>query len=263
MDYFRIYSGVIDKALLQSRKKKHGVYYEKHHVLPKCMGGLNNKENLVLLTAKEHFICHKLLLEIYPNEKGLFYAYKAMCNMRNSNLRDYIVGSREYERVKIKHGIKYSGENHYMFGRKFSEETKEKLRQANLGKNNPLYGIGHSEETKIKMSKSRKGKYVGVKLSKETKGKISESLKGRKHSEETKIKISKSLRGKFLGKKLSEETKEKIKQGNLGKKQSEETKEKIRHARLNERIIACPYCNKVGGNNAMKRWHFDNCKFKN
>jgi hypothetical protein len=25
----------------------------------------------------------------------------------------------------------------------------------------------------------------------------------------------------------------------------------------------CPHCNKVGGGNSMKRWHFDNCRWKN
>lgn len=35
-------------------------YYEKHHIILKCMGGDNSLENLVKLTAREHFLCHWL-----------------------------------------------------------------------------------------------------------------------------------------------------------------------------------------------------------
>lgn len=30
------------------------IYYEKHHILPRCLGGKNYNSNLVLLTPKEH-----------------------------------------------------------------------------------------------------------------------------------------------------------------------------------------------------------------
>lgn len=31
-------------------------YSEKHHIIPKSLGGNNKKENLVSLTAREHFV---------------------------------------------------------------------------------------------------------------------------------------------------------------------------------------------------------------
>ncbi len=103
-------------------------------------------------------------------------------------------------------------------------------------------------------------------------------FKGRHHSEETKEK----LRQIKLGTKHSEETKEKLRrvQQSLSPefrkersrkggshKKSEEHRQKIREALSGrqrgsyERII-CPYCKKEGGINAMKRWHFENCKYK-
>ncbi len=69
MNYLQIYSDIIENIKLENRKKlkrdnENYVYYERHHILPKCLGGENDKENLVLLTGKEHFICHKLLVLI-------------------------------------------------------------------------------------------------------------------------------------------------------------------------------------------------------
>jgi hypothetical protein len=43
-------------------------YFEKHHVIPKCLGGSNDPSNIVHLTAREHFICHLLLVKITTND---------------------------------------------------------------------------------------------------------------------------------------------------------------------------------------------------
>jgi len=70
MNWRKIHDQIINRAknrLLEG-------YSERHHITPKCMGGTNDKENLVHLTAKEHFIIHKILVELYPNERGLVYA---------------------------------------------------------------------------------------------------------------------------------------------------------------------------------------------
>lgn len=74
------------------------VYTERHHIIPRCMGGFNDKTNITILTAKEHFICHKILCEIYPENDKLGYAFWAMCNQKVN--RDYIVSSRDYEYAK-------------------------------------------------------------------------------------------------------------------------------------------------------------------
>lgn len=36
-------------------------YHERHHIMPKCMGGTNDEENLIDLYAREHYIAHELL----------------------------------------------------------------------------------------------------------------------------------------------------------------------------------------------------------
>ena len=75
MNYMKIYNNIIKNAKSKNRSKGNGEYFEKHHIIPKCQGGTNNPNNLVLLTAREHYICHKLLQMANPHDRDLAYAY--------------------------------------------------------------------------------------------------------------------------------------------------------------------------------------------
>jgi len=68
----------------------------------------------------------------------------------------------------------------------------------------------------------------------------------------------------FAGKPLPQHIIEAARQANLGKIQSEESNKKRSLANKGRKypLITCPSCNKIGGATTMKRWHFDNCKFK-
>jgi hypothetical protein len=69
MDYLKIYNNIIERGKLRGHSKKElDGYYESHHIKPKCLGGKDCKNNLVLLTAKEHYICHLL----FVNQSLLF-----------------------------------------------------------------------------------------------------------------------------------------------------------------------------------------------
>lgn len=72
MNYQKIYDAIIEKAKIRGDIKG---YYEKHHIIPKSLSGSNIKSNLVNLTYKEHYLCHRLLTKIYPLEKKLHYAF--------------------------------------------------------------------------------------------------------------------------------------------------------------------------------------------
>lgn len=63
MNYRNIYNRIINKAINEKDLRING-YYEKHHIIPKSFGG-NKENNLVKLTAREHFICHWLLVKMY------------------------------------------------------------------------------------------------------------------------------------------------------------------------------------------------------
>jgi hypothetical protein len=195
MNYKKIYNQLIDRAQSENRQKGSGVYFERHHIIPRCLGGTNDKINLVLLTAREHYVAHKLLCEIYPNNSKLHYALWRMMNYQSSkHERDYIVSSKEYSRRKQIH----------------SELIRE-LGKQNNGKINVI-----SEETRNKMKLAKLGKP----RSKETKEKISNTLTGYKQTPET-IELRRSklkgMPGYWKGKQRSDETKEKIRQTLLNK----------------------------------------------
>ena len=161
MDYLKIYNNIINKAILENRTKKDN-YFEKHHIKPKCIGGDNSKENLVLLTAREHFICHKLLTLIYPNSDKLHFAFWAMCNQTNGDLkRNYTISSRVYNEAKEQFAIINSRLHK---GKKISEEQKESVRLRMLtnnplkgkkGVNNHNYGKPRSNDIKNKISHTK------------------------------------------------------------------------------------------------------------
>ena len=76
MDYAKVY-----KSLIKKRQNipiiKGEIYSERHHIIPKSMGGTNRKENIVRLTAREHYVAHWLLFRIYRN-KEMTYAFRVM-----------------------------------------------------------------------------------------------------------------------------------------------------------------------------------------
>ncbi|EIV8506733.1 GIY-YIG nuclease family protein [Vibrio parahaemolyticus] len=112
-----------------------------------------------------------------------------------------------------------------------------------------------SVETREKISKTHKGKEV----SQETREKLSRAASGRTPSDETRALWSEQRKGR----KHSQDSIDKMVAAMAGYSHSETTKEKIRNAMQNKPAIICPHCGKSSkGVGAMKRHHFDNCKFK-
>lgn len=205
MNYQKIYDQIIEKAKKECRSKEDEFYYEAHHILPKFLGGEGKTHqwkwhpNLVLLTAREHFLCHWLLARIYPSNRKAVYTFYKMCNSGNQYQRRVKVSSRIYKEAKE------------LFSK--SDKTLSqaaRLRRSEIAKQNPsrgMLGKSHSSETIEKIKQSNKGK----KRSDETRKKMSESKKGKPsnnkgnvgkyvHSEETKEKMKLAIRKKRISK---------------------------------------------------------------
>lgn len=67
MNYRKIYAAIIENAKTKNRITDE--YTERHHIIPRSLGGLNDDENIVRLTAREHFIAHRLLAKMFPTDK--------------------------------------------------------------------------------------------------------------------------------------------------------------------------------------------------
>ena len=101
MNYQKTYRNLINSRKALNRIKSNTTYYESHHILPKCIGGLDTNDNLILLTPREHFIAHKLLAKAYPQFPGLRLAVLHMCNSSKTNKERIItISAREYEQIK-------------------------------------------------------------------------------------------------------------------------------------------------------------------
>lgn len=92
MNYKTIYGMLIESAI---NRTVPATYTEKHHILPRCLGGDDSTENIVRLTAREHFVSHRLLAKIYPEIEGLKIAIFLM--MKNPQQGGKIVSSRGFE----------------------------------------------------------------------------------------------------------------------------------------------------------------------
>lgn len=118
MNYKAIYDNLIKRA--SGRVIDHSIYYETHHIMPKCLGGSDDVINLVKLTAREHYIAHLCLIKIYPGNAKLVKAAVMMCCNSKTTKRS---GNRIYEWLRKKHSvamsISQSGSGNSQFGKKW------------------------------------------------------------------------------------------------------------------------------------------------
>lgn len=195
MDYLHHYNALISRAKIAAIEG----YKEKHHILPRSVGGTDEPSNLVYLTAREHYFAHLLLAKAYGGSH--WRAIKFMGELKGRKT------SKMYSIARLKWVASISGENsiwygkgyhqlgelNHMWGRKSSEKQKEAVRKFMTGRK-------ASDETRRKMAEAHRGK----KASDETRAKMSSQRKGRKLTPEHKAKISPK------GRILSEETKLKM-----------------------------------------------------
>lgn len=60
------------------RNKNDEQYYEKHHIVPRCLGGKNETENYTFLTPEEHYTAHLILCKLFPENGKLLRAVAMM-----------------------------------------------------------------------------------------------------------------------------------------------------------------------------------------
>jgi ribosomal protein L37AE/L43A len=243
--YEKWYASIVENA----KDRKLDCYKETHHIVPRSIGGTDDKTNLVDLTAREHFICHWLLVHIHkgPAQHKMVYALNGMKrNGKDHQRYETPITSRVYAKLRVQFSIVHSAT---MSGRPAHNK-----------------GVPATADQKAKQS----AKMAGRKQSADTIAKRVASQIGGKRSAETKAKMSASAKLVIKGPR-SDVTKENISKATKGKKKSAAHIEK-RTATLKELAASgqhhstqkkiCPHCGTEMNRILYGRWHGDKCKSK-
>jgi hypothetical protein len=186
--YTNWYIQITTKAKLLSRSKiKDDGYYENHHIIPSSLGGSNDDENLVLLTAREHFICHYLLCKMFiPNSQCWYKMVKAFTMMKCQSVyqeRYFNSHLYEYSRRHIGQVMRESqkGEGNSQFGTIWiTNANTQDCRKIPKNELNSWQELGYIEKRIIDFDKHQTG--IQLQQIKEQK-KIKQQLK-RKQQEQ-------------------------------------------------------------------------------
>jgi hypothetical protein len=216
--YEKWYAAITKNA----KNRKIDGYTESHHIIPRSLGGSDESENLVDLTAREHFICHWLLTKMYTGVARM-KMINAMYIMRaegpNQKRYETKITSRIYENLRSEYSEYISKLNK---GRVQPAHEKANQIAAITGRKRDPFSDGWKEN----LSKNHKSKQSGFDgtLREETRKKIGDRIRGRKQTEEEKRVRS---------------------EANKGKKREK---------------IQCPHCNQMIAVNTYPRWHGANCR---
>lgn len=229
MDYNRIYDKIISSAKSRGiNKKSIGFKVEIHHIIPRCMGGADSRDNLVALTQREHYLIHILLTKIHPASDKLKVAcyfmtrqgktsrmYESFREAQSIIVREYRTGKIMSDETKAKIYIESRND-------KISESLKTYLkdnpREPRSSESRILTGVAISEAMANMSIEDRKLKYGRLG---ETNGRFGKPYVW---SEEAKAKSSLKLKG------------------------------------VPKPKVECPHCKKMIAVNTSRRYHFDNCK---
>lgn len=238
MNYQKIYDALISRA--GPRLRDDGVYYERHHIVPRCLGGNDSSDNIAYLTAEEHYLAHQLLVKLNPGHYGIcFAAFRMTTHTGSGRMTNKLYGwlrKRLALNVPKRGPMSQEAKDRLSAakkGRAWSESTREKMLryystkvmsdEERSKRSAASTGRTHSEETKRKISESKIGKSRPDSYRK----KMSEYWKtqdiSRLHTPEARAKAAESLRGKPK----SEEHRRKLADANIGKQMSEATKKRM------------------------------------
>jgi hypothetical protein len=258
--YTRWYYIIINNA----KNRNFDGYVEKHHIIPRSLNGTDDNNNIVRLTAREHFVCHLLLTKMVAGQHQQLMKFAVGKFVQSAPWQQRIFTSWEYK--KIRETI-----SHARTGKKHSIESRIKMSARAQGRtpwNKGVTGIVHSEES----NKKRSYTLTGRKRSDEFCQKVSEGKKGhkagmtgKKHSEDFIKKINKAWKEKqengysspLTGIPKPPRSKEHLTNLTNANIINGEKRRGIKQDRL-----TCPHCLLEGGASNLKRYHFNNCKIK-
>ena len=231
MNYKNIYQNIIDKRKTQVPD----IYTETHHILPRSLGGSDEQENLVKLTAREHFICHYLLAKMYEKETIEWY------KMNNAFLmmKCESIGQKRYFNSRLYEALR--------------KNFSSLMSVIQTGKNNSQYGTMWISNIELKESKKiRKSDNIPEGW-----------IKGRNVWNRFYCKICGiySDRNKYCSDECRDIYYKSLK-GKEGIIHTNETKNKMSSKAKKRKKILCVWCNTYYDPGNYSKSHGDKCKHK-
>jgi hypothetical protein len=126
MNYLKIYNDIVGRG----KNRVLEGYKERHHIVPRCLGGTDDESNLVELTPEEHFVAHQLLVKLHPTNSKLIFATN-MLTISSGNVKR---NNKMYGWLKRKFSENTSGDNHCL---RKNGEARKKNQEYMTGPNNP------------------------------------------------------------------------------------------------------------------------------
>src|SRR5574343_1624282 len=113
--YFYLYLKILSKPDTTG-------YTEKHHILPRSMGGLDAKTNLIQISSRKHFLAHYLLTKCVKQKTKSWYSMVKAFNMMStsSSTQQRYINSRLYEsnrkHMSVTMSVLQTSENNSQYG---------------------------------------------------------------------------------------------------------------------------------------------------
>lgn len=238
--YVQWYEKIVERAKTRSLPK--GTYVEKHHIVPRSLGGDNSYENLVKLTAREHFLCHAMLVRFLRNDS--YYRMSYALNLMISDTKKLTPyrykpkSSALYKKIRENHAkansALKSGVPAYNKGVPMSEEQKKKCSAAQKARMDRMRAAGIPLPNPNKLT------------SPEARKRNADARRGTKHTPESIQKNREANTGE--------------KNAMWGRKQTDAARKIQSERALLRPKINCPHCGKVNDVSNHTRWHGDKCK---
>lgn len=236
--YTKCYFRIIDWF----RTNQYSGYTENHHIIPKCLGGDNSKINKIRLSARAHFVCHKLLIRMV-NGQAKYKMLEAVAIFSNNKKRKLKLNSRDISLIREANAIaskdRNKGNKHYLHRAPASTDLRL-LRSTNASSSK--WVNNGSEERFVgdhdHYVTAHGYQYGRLPFSKTWIDNIAKNV-SHLHTPEVANKISKSL---------------------IGKPKTESHRARLSEAKKNEPPITCEHCGKITNSLNYNRWHGTNCK---
>lgn len=217
------YSNLYDRFINSRRDRqvaKEDTYLETHHIIPRCLGGTDAQENLISLTAREHFLAHYILTKVHSANVKIVYAFHMMSVNAHAKGHQRTCNSRAYHKAKeaLNNYVKKFGPitKHHNVCLKNFVWLKKGDQNKKIDKTGELYikllaegwvrgratfkRKPHTSEAKEKISIAKRGKQTTKGMILSTRGKTYSEIYGDEKAVEQKQKRSKATTGKIYSK---------------------------------------------------------------